>query len=151
LPGDDRADGARPPRARGAREFARGARGFARGDRRDHRDRRRARAVRGGARRDVGRSSMDSLAPVGSMSWTVPAALYGWVAVGAALFAAFPPARAVLVAYVVGWLFLPMAELEVLGFDWSKATAVPLVVFLAVVAFDGARLARLRFIAPDLP
>lgn len=89
--------------------------------------------------------------PDATMSWTVEAALYGWIPIVAILFASMPPARAVLASYVLGWLFLPMAQLEVLGFDWSKATAVPLVVFLAVAAFDGARLARFRFQAVDLP
>ncbi|TAJ01878.1 MAG: O-antigen ligase domain-containing protein [Planctomycetota bacterium] len=86
------------------------------------------------------------------MSWTVPLALYGWIGCVAILFATLAPARAALAAYLIGWLLLPVAELELFDvFDYGKSTAVPGVVFLAVVAFDGARLMRLRLGWLDLP
>ena len=79
-------------------------------------------------------------------------ALLGWMPLVAMLFASLRPQRAVLVAYVAGWLFLPVADLQLLGFfDYSKGTAVPLVVFAAVLVFDSAALRRLRFTRLDLP
>lgn len=86
------------------------------------------------------------------MNWLVPAALYGFVPLVVILFTALSPVRAVLVAFFVGWMFLPVADLQILGFfDYSKDTAVPLAVFLGVLAFDSRRLWRLRFTAFDLP
>jgi len=86
------------------------------------------------------------------MSWTVPVALYGFVPFVAMAFAATTPARAVLVSYLAGWLFLPVAGFELFGFlDYTKSTAVPLVVLLAIAFFDSARLMRFRFGWIDLP
>lgn len=86
------------------------------------------------------------------MNWFVPVALLGWMPLVAVLFATLRPQRAVLAAYVAGWLFLPVADLQLLGFfDYSKGTAVPLVVFAAVLVFDSAALRRLHFSRLDLP
>jgi len=86
------------------------------------------------------------------VNWLVPFALYGWMPLVAVLFAALPPARAVIVAYVAGWMFLPVSGVQLFGFfDYTKGTAVPLVVFLAVLVFDPRSLSRLRFTVLDLP
>lgn len=86
------------------------------------------------------------------MNGLVQVALLGWMPLVVVLFAALPPRRAVLTAYLVGWLFLPVSDLQLFGFfDYSKATAVPLLVFAAVLAFDAASLRRLRFTRLDLP
>lgn len=86
------------------------------------------------------------------MSWTVPVALYGWIPLVAIFFAMMPAPRAVLLSYFAGWMFLPVANLDALGFfDYSKATAIPLVVTLAIVAFDGQRFLALRPRWFDLP
>lgn len=82
----------------------------------------------------------------------VPIAMFGWIPLVAMLFVLLPPARAALVAFVAGWLFLPVATFPVVGLpDYSKALAVPLVVFLAIVVFDAKRLQRVRFGLVDLP
>lgn len=85
------------------------------------------------------------------MSWTIPFALAAWIPLVALAFVALPPARAALVTYLAGWMFLPVPGLEVLGFDYGKATAVPLVAFAAMAVADGARLARFRPGLVDLP
>ena len=86
------------------------------------------------------------------MNWLVPFALYGWIPLVAVLFATLRPSRAVIVSYLAGWMFLPVAGYELFGFfDYTKTTAVPLVVFLAVLLFDTASVRRLRFTALDLP
>ena len=67
-------------------------------------------------------------------------------------FALLTPARAVLFSYIVGWLFLPIAATEVFGFfDYNKNTAVPLIVFLGVLAFDSKRLSILHMRWIDVP
>lgn len=86
------------------------------------------------------------------MNWLVPFALYGWIPLVAVLFATLRPSRAVIVSYLVGWMFLPVAKFELFGFfDYQKGTAIPLGVFLGMLLFDSASLRRLRFTAFDLP
>ncbi|MEO6711555.1 MAG: O-antigen ligase domain-containing protein, partial [Planctomycetota bacterium] len=86
------------------------------------------------------------------MSWTVPVALYGWIPLVVIAFATLSPLRAVLLSYFAGWMFLPVASIEALGFfDYSKSTAIPLTVFISIVAFDGQSLSRLRMSWLDLP
>ena len=82
----------------------------------------------------------------------VAIAMFGWIPVVALLFVLLTPPRAALVAFVAGWLFLPVATFPVVGLpDYSKALAVPLVVFLMIVVFDGKSLQRVRFGLIDLP
>lgn len=86
------------------------------------------------------------------MNGLVPLALYGWIPFVAILFATLTAQRAVIVAYVAGWLFLPVAGFQLFGFfDYTKNTAVPLVVFLGLLVFDSRSLWRLRWHALDLP
>ncbi len=86
------------------------------------------------------------------ITWPVLLALYGFLPFVALVFAFLSPTRAVLVSYLAGWLFLPVASIELLGvFDYSKDTAVPLVIFLAVVLFDSRRVLSFRLRAFDLP
>jgi hypothetical protein len=86
------------------------------------------------------------------MNWLVPVVLYGWIPLVACAFALLTPPRAVLFSYIAGWLFLPVAATEVLGFfDYNKNTAVPLVVFLAILAFDSRRLSVLHLRWIDVP
>jgi hypothetical protein len=85
------------------------------------------------------------------MSWTIPFALFAWIPLVAVAFVGLAPSRAVLLTFLAGWMFLPVPGIEVLSFDYDKRTAVPLAVFLAVCAFDGARLARFRPSLVDLP
>ncbi len=85
------------------------------------------------------------------MSWTVPVALFGFVPFVLIAFAAFDPRRAVLLTYLTGWMFLPVAGYELFGFDYTKSTAVPVVVFLAIALFDGRRLTSFAPRLLDLP
>jgi hypothetical protein len=78
------------------------------------------------------------------VNWTVKAAMLGWIPLVAALFTLLPARRAVLVAYLAGWMFLPVAGFEVFEFDYTKTTAIPLVVLAAIAVFDGKRLASMR-------
>jgi hypothetical protein len=86
------------------------------------------------------------------MNPSVAVALYAFVPLVAVLFAYLPASRAALASYLVGWLFLPVVDTEVFGFfDLSKGTAVPLIVFAAMLAFDSQRVFRFRLSLVDLP
>lgn len=86
------------------------------------------------------------------MTVLVPITLFGWIAVAIALFAAMPPRKAVLWAYLLAWLFLPQAGIPLPSFpDLTKITATSLGAMLGVVMFDAGRLAAYRFSWVDLP
>ncbi len=86
------------------------------------------------------------------MNSLVPIALYGWIPFVALLFCVLRPSRAVITAYLAGWMFLPVASVELFGFfDYSKDTAVPSIVFACVLVFDAQRARSLRFSLFDLP
>lgn len=79
-----------------------------------------------------------------------------WIGVVALLFAVMQPRRAVLVAFVGGWLFLPNAEVEIRSLpdvipklDRFATTAFG--IMIGVVCFDAKRLGTLRLSVLDLP
>jgi len=82
----------------------------------------------------------------------VPLALFGFLPFVGLCFTLLRAERAVLASYLGGWLFLPVAELQLFGFfDYSRLTAVPLATFLGVLLFDARSLRGLRWSALDLP
>jgi hypothetical protein len=86
------------------------------------------------------------------MTIMVPIVLFGFIPLVLGLFALLPPRRAVIVAFLVGVLFLPMAEYKIGGFpSYSKLTAVGTVTFLAAAVFDGGRFLKFRPKWIDLP
>lgn len=87
------------------------------------------------------------------MSLTVYVALLGWIPFVVLLFAVVRPIhRAVLVAYVAGWLFLPMAGFSLPGLpDYDKMFAANFGVAIGILLFDSGRLAAYRPSLLDLP
>jgi len=86
------------------------------------------------------------------MSFMIPIALYGWPILVVALFGMLPPRRAVLVAFIGGYLLLPMAGYTFTGLPaYTKVTATAYGVLLGVIAFDFARVMTFRFRLLDLP
>jgi hypothetical protein len=82
----------------------------------------------------------------------VPIALFGWIPVALALFRFLPTRRAVLVAMLFAWMFLPIAEYGVEGWpDYTKTLATCGVVLLATALFDFRRLVSFRPSWIDLP
>src|SRR5204863_5509035 len=82
----------------------------------------------------------------------VPIMLRGWVFLAILLFAIVPPRRAVLAAFILGWLFLPQAGVPLSGLpDLDKITATSMGALLGVLLFDADRLTRLRPSWVDLP
>ena len=79
-------------------------------------------------------------------------AMFCWIPLVLLLFALLPPRRAVLVAYIGGFLFLPNASYELSGLpDFTKTMASSLSVLLGVALFhpQGLRSFRLRWY--DIP
>ncbi len=84
------------------------------------------------------------------MSWTVYLAWLGWISLVLALFVLTRPRRAVLIAMITGWLFLPNVGYSITGFK-SKLSITCLVIVLASLIFTPGRFARLRPKLADLP
>lgn len=86
------------------------------------------------------------------MTILVPVVLFGWIPLILLLFGLLPPRRAVIVAFIGAWLFLPMAGYSIEGLpDFTKMTATSYGAILGVVLFDAARLIRFRLSWIDLP
>lgn len=82
----------------------------------------------------------------------VPIALFGWIPLILVFFAILPPARAVVVSYVLGWLFLPQGFFVFSGIpDYDKMTATTGGVFLGALIFDTPRFFHFRPRWFDLP
>ncbi|CAN5832741.1 hypothetical protein BH23PLA1_BH23PLA1_10090 [soil metagenome] len=86
------------------------------------------------------------------MGLLVPITLFGWIPVVLFLFAVLPPRRAVIVAFVAGWLLLPNAGYTFQGLpDYNKVLATTLGVLLGTVLFDSGRFFAFRPRWADLP
>ncbi len=78
--------------------------------------------------------------------------MIGWIPIILVSFSLLTPRRAVITAYIVGWLFLPILKWDLPGLpQYDKATATSLGVLVAVLLFDPQRLARFRPGLVDLP
>jgi hypothetical protein len=86
------------------------------------------------------------------MTILVPITLFGWVPCVLLLFMWLPPRRAVVVAFMAGWLFLPPYTFDLPGLpDYSKMAATCAGVLLATVLFDVDTLLSFRPRWFDLP
>ena len=86
------------------------------------------------------------------MNSTVLIALFSWPLIALLLFAVLPQRRAVIANFVVGWLVLPVAGVEIPNFvDMTKTMSVSLGALLGVALFDSRRLSAFRPTLLDLP
>jgi O-antigen ligase len=86
------------------------------------------------------------------MNTTVYIALYGWIPVVLLLFALLGPRRAVIVSFLLAWLFLPMASITLVGVpNLTKSSVTVFAVMLGITLFDGGRLMRFRLRVIDVP
>ncbi len=78
--------------------------------------------------------------------------MLAWIPAVLALFAVLPPRRAVIVAFLGAWLFLPMVSYR-LPFlpDYTKMSATCAGIFLGALVFDGRRLLSFKPRWIDLP
>jgi hypothetical protein len=78
--------------------------------------------------------------------------LYAWIPVVLFLFAALPPRRAVVTAYVAGWLFLPSFGIDLPGLPpFTKVSATAYGTLIGALIFDPDRVASFRPRWFDLP
>src|SRR5258708_2153331 len=73
-------------------------------------------------------------------------AIFGWLPVVLGIFWAFPARRAVVIAFILAWLFLPMAMFKIQGIPpYDKMFATCAGVLLAACIFDCKRMLNLSF------
>ena len=85
------------------------------------------------------------------MSPIVPIAIFGWPVLVLVLFSVLRPRRAVIVAMLGAWMFLPMAGYNLPGLpDITKMSITCVSVFLGTMLFDAGRFSRLRWSWVDL-
>jgi len=78
--------------------------------------------------------------------------MIGWIPLILVSFSLLPARRAVITAYIVGWMFLPVLTWNLPGLPaYDKTTATNLGVFAGLLLFDARRLTSIRPAAIDLP
>ena len=83
---------------------------------------------------------------------TAQAVLVSWLPVAATLFLVLRPRDALLTAFVVGWLFLPVGGIDLPGLpNYGKLAATYLGPLLGVLLFDARSLKRFRPHWVDVP
>jgi hypothetical protein len=86
------------------------------------------------------------------MHFLVPLTLFGWIPAVIGLFMLLPPRRAVIAAFLLAWLFLPMAGYGVPGLpDYTKMSATTFGVLIGAALFDTDRLLSWRPKWIDIP
>src|SRR4051794_19272701 len=79
-------------------------------------------------------------------------ALWAWIPIALLIFAFLKPRRAVLVAYIGAWMFLPMYDIKMNGIpDLSKITVASMGVILGMLCFDLGTVLKFRPNWYDLP
>src|SRR5439155_766973 len=79
------------------------------------------------------------------MGFLVPFTLFGWIPFVLFLFMVLPPRRAVITAFLLAWLFLPIAGYAVKGLpDYTKMSATVIGVMMGEAIFDTDRLLDFR-------
>lgn len=86
------------------------------------------------------------------MGFLVPLTLFGWIPFVLFLFAVLPPRRAVIWAFMLAWLFLPMAGYKIPSLpDYTKMSATVFGVLMGAALFDTDRLLSFRPRWVDIP
>ena len=85
-------------------------------------------------------------------NFMVAVALFGWIPIVRMLFRRFDPRLAIAVAYVFGWMFLPVAGFKIPGLPaYNKMTATCVVILFWARQFDKQKFSEFHFSAADLP
>ena len=86
------------------------------------------------------------------MNLLAVSALWIWLPIVLMIFALRPAREAVVVSFVIAWLFLPNVSFDIPGFpNWTKMSATVTGLLLGVIFFDLGRLFSLRAKWYDLP
>ncbi len=86
------------------------------------------------------------------MNEAVPFVMFGWIPAVFALFMFMQPRRAIIVAFIGAWLFLPVAGYTLKGLpDYTKMSATSVGVLMAAVLLGHRRFLSLRLSWIDIP
>jgi O-antigen ligase len=87
------------------------------------------------------------------MTFQATLALLAWIPICLFLFTRLAPPRALITAFIAGWLFLPQSvSFPFKGLpDYNKTSATSYIILLAVLLFDTRRLTTFKFSWLDLP
>ncbi len=86
------------------------------------------------------------------MSFLVPLVMFSWIPLVLYFFIRFPAQRAVIISFILAWLFLPQAEYPIPGLpDYTKMAGTCYGIMLAAVIYDFGRLNSFKFGWLDLP
>lgn len=90
--------------------------------------------------------------PGGHVALTVPLVMFLWIPAVIYLFSRFPARKAVVISFIVAWLYLPQAALDLPGLpDYTKISATCYGILLATFIYDAGRLASFRLGWIDIP
>ncbi|WP_416676293.1 O-antigen ligase domain-containing protein [Egbenema bharatensis] len=90
--------------------------------------------------------------PFPNVAITTPLVMFLWIPVVIYLFSRFPARKAVVISFLVAWLFLPQAVLELPGIpNYTKTSATCYGILLATIIYDVGRFSTFRFSLLDLP
>jgi hypothetical protein len=90
--------------------------------------------------------------PAAAPNLLVPLVMFGWIPVVLYLFSRFPARQAVVISFLVAWLFLPQAEMAFSGLpNYTKISATCYGILLATFIFDAGRFSNFKFGWLDVP
>jgi hypothetical protein len=85
-------------------------------------------------------------------NFLVPLILFGWIPIVLIMFVMMSPRRATIWAYIIAWMFLPVAGYTFSGLpDYDKVSATGLAVLIGMAFFDSKKLFSFRPRLVDLP
>ncbi len=86
------------------------------------------------------------------MNLMVYIVMFGWIPFVLYLFKWVPAQRAVIVSFIIAWLFLPVVKFSLPGLpDYTKMSATCYGILLATIVFDVKRFSTFKFGWLDLP
>jgi hypothetical protein len=86
------------------------------------------------------------------MAALIPIAMYGWIPVVCYLFVRFPSQRAVIISFIVAWLFLPQVSIPIpILPPYTKMSATCYGILLATIIYDAGRITSFKPGWLDLP
>ena len=78
--------------------------------------------------------------------------MFGWIPIVFYFFTRFPARQAVIVGFIVAWLFLPQKEFPLPGLpDFTKVSATCYGIAIATIVYDISRFRSFKFSWVDLP
>lgn len=90
--------------------------------------------------------------PFGAPNLLVPLVMFAWIPIVLYMFSRLPARQAVVYSFLIAWLFLPEAEMQLAGLpDYNKRTVTCYGILLATFIFDVGRFSTFRFGWLDIP